>query len=142
MSEETYNYDENPVIDYGEEKPKRTQNQQEYDDDRHGRTVGGLVLIGLGVFFLLNSLGIIDNSFNWWAIFILMPGIGLIASIFTFYMRNGYVPSEMRGKGLGGVMILLVGLIFLFDMDWGQVWPLFLIVPGIALVVGWIGDED
>jgi len=34
----------------------------------------------------------------------------------------------------GGAFPLLVALIFLFNMDWGRVWPLFLILAGVGIV--------
>jgi hypothetical protein len=45
----------------------------------------------------------------------------------------------VRGTLTGGLMLLLVTIIFLFNLDWGKVWPLFLIIIGLgALLTGLI----
>ena len=36
---------------------------------------------------------------------------------------------------MGGLAPLLVAIIFLFDLDWGRVWPPFLILGGIAMLL-------
>jgi hypothetical protein len=114
------------------EKPKRGQPS----DGSQSRIVGALVLIGLGVFFLLQQSGLIQADFAWWSLFILIPGIALLLSGVMSYSRAGYVTNEARGRITGGVMATLVGAIFLFDLDWGKVWPVFLIVPGLFMLFG------
>ena len=52
------------------------------------------------------------------------------------YRRAGYLTNSIRGQISGGTMMTLVGAIFLFDLDWGKVWPVFLIVPGVFMLLG------
>ena len=117
------------------EKPKRGESSS-FMDGPQSRIIGALVLIGLGVFFLLQQSGLINMDFAWWSLFILIPGLALLASGVMSYSRAGYLTNEARGRITGGVMATLVGAIFLFDLDWGKVWPVFLIVPGLFMLFG------
>lgn len=117
------------------EKPKRGESSS-WTDSSQSRIVGAVVLIGLGVFFLLQQSGLVDMDFAWWSLFILIPGLALLASGVMSYSRAGYVTNEARGRITGGVMATLVGAIFLLDLDWGKVWPVFLIVPGLFMLFG------
>jgi len=118
------------------EKPKRDQMYQ--DGPRGGvpgRIIGAIVLIGLGVIFLLKQYGIDIPLFqNWWAFFILLPAIGAFWTGYTAYQREGRWTNEARGAIVGGVFIALVAFAFLLQLDWGKIWPLFLIIPGIFLL--------
>jgi hypothetical protein len=116
------------------EKPKRGESS--WTDSSQSRLIGALVLIGLGVFFLLQQSGVITADFAWWSFFIIIPGVVLLASGLMAYSRAGYLSSQVRGQITGGVMATLVGAIFLFDLDWGKIWPVFLIVPGIFMLLG------
>lgn len=134
--------EENRVYDYGPEKSKRDHQQEDGEPNGLGdRLTGAFILIGLGTVFLLRSFGIIDGDFNWWALFIVVPGIGLLFGAFVNFLQYG-LDSRVKGQTFGAIMTLMVGFIFLFDLDWGKVWPLFLIVPGVAMLLGLIGDDD
>lgn len=133
-----YAIPEKPKNDH--RKSRRFSVPQERDS---GRFWGGVVLIGLGIIFLAQEIGIAINFFdNWWALFILVPGIGMLVRIWTQYQQTGEIADDDRGQAMGGVMMILVGSIFLFGLDWSKVWPLFLIIPGLGLLFGWIGDDD
>jgi len=114
-----------------DEKPKRDQRVEARPENGSARVFGAIALIGLGVVFLLRQYGgnipLLDN---WWALFILVPAVGALWSGFSMYHRTGYWTNEARGAIGGGTMIALVGLILLFQLDWGKVWPLFLSYQG------------
>jgi hypothetical protein len=137
-------YKENPVYDYGPEKPKRGMGKPKDDPDAadwpwkpKDHTAGGLILIGLGLYFLLSSLNVITGDFAWWALFIILPGVATILKAWSGYRRTGTFSKKARGKAFGGFMMVIVGSVFLFGLDWGKAWPAFLIVAGIALLFGW-----
>lgn len=138
---DTGNWDQNTA-----EKPKRDDRQDvrpELMDNPQMRVVGAVALIGLGVIFLLRQYGVDIPLFqNWWALFILIPGIGALWTGYNMYNRAGTWTQEARGAVGGGVVILLIALIFLLNLDWGKVWPLFLIVPGVLLLFGMWGPRD
>ena len=67
---------------------------------REGSLVGGLILIGLGTYFLLRELGIITISLGrLWPLFMILVGIGLILGHFRGHRSSRIVeksfPSEI-----------------------------------------------
>jgi hypothetical protein len=146
MPENIKEYDENIVYDYGPEKPKNDHHARKIkveDDDGNlkideDKALGGMILLGLGVFFFLKALGVSDFDFDWWTLFLFIPGIAMLTNVWSAYRRTGHVPKRFREQGVGGVFLILVGSIFLFGLDWGVMWPVFLIIIGIALLIGWL----
>ena len=99
---------------------------------RYGAWIPGVVLIALGVIFLIqNYAGVQIN--NWWALFILIP-------VF-FTVERGYASlragrnAEALGQLMGGLVLVALIVIFLFDLEFGQLWPIFLIIGGITLLI-------
>jgi hypothetical protein len=96
-----------------------------------GTWLPGLVLIGLGVVFLIQNYLDIEIR-NWWALFILIP-------VF-FTLERGYASlqagrtGEAIGQLMGALVLIALIVIFLFDLPFGQLWPIFLIIGGLALL--------
>src|SRR5450432_4184790 len=93
--------------DNNPEKPKRGQpdgaptgmDSAVQNHSGQVRMVGAFVLIGLGVIFLLEEFGIhIPFLNNWWALFILVPGLGLLWRAYTSYQSAGMSTNETRGQ--------------------------------------------
>ncbi|MDQ2911721.1 MAG: hypothetical protein M3T56_00500 [Chloroflexota bacterium] len=89
------------------------------------------MLIGLGVVFLIqNYLG--RELHSWWALFI------LITVFFT--LERGYASlqagrsAEAIGQLMGGLVLVALIVFFLFDLPFGQLWPIFLIIGGLSLL--------
>jgi peptidoglycan/LPS O-acetylase OafA/YrhL len=103
-------------------------------NDRNNWWVGlALVLIGL-VFLVQNFVGL---SFgNWWAIFILLPAIWAFFRAWSFYQEDHTITRRVANAVYGGLFPFLVGMIFLFNLDWGKLWPLFLIILGVGAIFG------
>ena len=102
----------------------------------HPAWTGGVILIVIGVVFLLANIGAISLGHNWWAWFILLGTLGAWSSAWTIYQRNGHrVTRAVTGPFIGGMFPLLVAAIFLFDLNWGMIWPVFLIIAGLAALV-------
>ena len=97
--------------------------------------VAGAVLIAVGAVVLLRNLGVIQTTFNWWALFILFPALAAFVSAWNAYREDGGLSRRSRGSAVGGLFILAVALIFLLDLDWGDVWPIFIILAGLAALV-------
>ena len=105
--------------------------------NRHGALVGGIVLIGLGVIFLLQNYGWFYIG-NWWALFILIGTAGAWGSAWHAYQNNGQrITTAVAGAFIGGLFPLTVALIFLFDWNWGAIWPVFLILAGLSALSKW-----
>jgi len=100
--------------------------------------LGGVILIVLGLIFLAQNFGVAAFN-NWWAVFILIPAVGAFTSAWRKYQVAGSVTAEVLGSLIGGVAFTAVALIFLFNLDVGPnanlLWPLLLIVGGVALLL-------
>lgn len=95
----------------------------------------GLVLIGIGVVFLLTNLTDFQLN-NWWALFILIPAISSLGNAVRVYRSNdGRLGKDGRGSLIGGLILLFVTAAFLFSWDWGAIWPFFLIIGGLGLLM-------
>ncbi len=104
---------------------------------RHDNWFPGVVLIAIGVIFLLKQVtGFHIN--NWWALFILIPAISNFRQAGHSYQRHGRLNHSARGSLTGGFILTLIASAFLFNLEWGYIWPLFLIIGGLsALLGGW-----
>ncbi len=97
----------------------------------------GLILIAIGVIFLVsNTTGF--SLHNWWALFILIPAFSNFGNALNNYQSNGRLTRSGRGSLTGALILTLIASVFLFNLDWGLVWPVFLIIGGLsALLGGW-----
>lgn len=91
---------------------------------------GGAILIGIGLVFLLSNVTDFRLD-NWWALFILIPVVGMWSQALRSYRAFGRMTEEARSALLSSLFPLFVASIFLFNWDWGQVWPGFIIIAGI-----------
>ena len=92
---------------------------------------GGVVLIIIGVVFLLQTMGLLSLGFNWWALFILIPGLGLLGRAYQASQEAG----DVRGPLVGGLIVTMIAVIFLFNLNFGVMWPMFLIIAGLGILV-------
>ena len=109
--------------DYSSDSPIRTS----------GAVWGGLILIGLGVVFLMQTLGILPGHFNWWAIFILFPGVTLLYRAYRSSQEG--LSHQVRGQLIGGSILTMIAVTFLFNLSWALMGPVFLIMIGVAIFV-------
>lgn len=97
--------------------------------------LGGLALILIGGIFMLRNLDVIYIGHNWWALFMLIPLAYTLSSAFTRRRENGGTfPAEARGSLIGAAVLAFVMCIFLFDLNWGAMWPVFLILGGLSVI--------
>jgi len=113
---------------------------QEKSSRRGSPWIGGAVLIVLGLVFLLQNITGFELR-NWWAIFILIPAFGMFARTYRDYQNNGRLTAAGRGPLIGGLLLTFIAAAFLFSLDFGNLWPVFLILGGIALLLNafWSG---
>ena len=104
---------------------------------RGGNWGSGLALIAIGgIFLIANTTNF--HLHNWWALFILLPAFSNFSSAINNYRANGRFTRSGRGSITGGLILTLIASVFLFSLDWGMIWPIFLIIFGVsALVGGW-----
>lgn len=102
--------------------------------------IGGLILIAVGAIFLLSNFTDFELN-NWWALFILIPVVAIWGEALRAYRAAGRFTGDVAGKLVGSLFPLFVASIFLFNWEWGKVWPGFIIIAGLgALVGGWFRD--
>ncbi|MEE4195639.1 MAG: hypothetical protein V2J07_10620 [Anaerolineae bacterium] len=115
---------------------------------KHGRAGGqtvfwGLAMIAVGAAVILSQLGILSTGFNWWAIFILVPGLGFLSGALDMLISNRRISSGVRSMFGTGILVLTVGGMFLFALDWSDYWPLILIAVGFSMFLnGFVGKKD
>ena len=96
----------------------------------------GIVFICLGIFFILWNFDVLEYFDNWWAFFILIPALGSLVTAWSTYKRNDNVfTPKVRDEIFWGLMLSLVAAVFLFDLDWGKIWPGFLIIIGLEILL-------
>jgi hypothetical protein len=101
--------------------------------------IAGLVLIVIGAVFLLqnlNLLGSIPLLQNWWALFILIPAVGAFYRVWQDIQTNGRLTGVGRGSLISGLFMGFLSAVFLFDLNWGVIWPIFIIIAGIGAFLG------
>jgi hypothetical protein len=112
-----------------------------YAGSRGGQLLFAVVLIALGVIFLVQNYTGAQLG-NWWALFILIPASGALAAAWAAW-RAGMHPAAVSGPLIGGLAMLTVAAIFLLELQWSRVWPVFLILAGIgALLPSLLGRRD
>jgi hypothetical protein len=97
--------------------------------------IGGVVLILIGGYFLFGNLFGFALVGNWWAAFILIPAVYSLARAYEDYRKNGRLTERGRSNLIGGLMIGTVAFIFLFGLNFGNLWPLFLIIIGVGILL-------
>jgi hypothetical protein len=89
----------------------------------------GLFMIGAGLLFLVS--GTFFRSPNWWAIFILIPATALLwGAWMAHHFSKGAFNLWVRLHLSSGLFLLVLALIFVFNLDWRIAWPLMIILPG------------
>jgi hypothetical protein len=95
-----------------------------------GPIIGGSILIWLGITFYLEQIGYLPPA-DWWAYFIAGLGAIIIIQGLLGYARYR-IPYV--GSFIGGAILLVIGLAFISNFA-ANVWPLILVVIGVALLV-------
>jgi len=108
---------------------------------RRGGIGWGLVLVAIGAIFLLQNLGAISQHFNWWAVFILVPALSALSGAWFAFERSRRFDAAVRSAIGGGLILLTISLMFMFDLDWSLWWPMMLIVPGLTIFINGFPDD-
>jgi fatty acid desaturase len=109
---------------------------------RRGRGSGwvagiGLILVGV-VLLLANLTGF--GLDNWWALFILIPAFGALGNAYRIRQQEGRFTREARGSVIGALILGFVASVFLLNLDFGDVWPVFLILAGLGALLNALLD--
>ena len=135
MSDEEINEIKDEEKEKLEEEMQTEPEAEAADSRRSSGWIGGVVLILVGVFFLLNNVFGYNFAGNWWAIFIFIPAIYSLSRAWTSYRRHGELNEKARGNLIGGLLIGAVAVIFLLGLSFGSWWPIFIIIVGIGALL-------
>lgn len=108
------------------------------ENTKQDRQIGAYILIGIGVVLLLSQLGI-GLDFNWWAIFIALPGLAMLRNAYNARQQSGELSSNDLVQGGIGIFLVVMAASFLLDINVGflwNLWPLALIAVGVAMIFG------
>lgn len=103
-------------------------------DPKNNNWIVGIALIVVGGLFLLDTFDILDIQLtNWWAVFILIPGINMAVNGWRRYGETG--TSRSRNSGVWGIVLIIVAFAFFFNIAWHLIFPVILIGGGIYLLL-------
>jgi hypothetical protein len=105
-----------------------------------GPVIGGIALVAIGGIMLVQTMGLTDRlnlNFNWWALFLLIPIFSIANSTWQIYQSNGeQLTREVRSKAVMAAILSVVFAALMFDLDWSRLWPVFLILGGLGILLG------
>jgi hypothetical protein len=111
-------------------------------ENRGNQITGGLIILIIGVFFLLQRLNIVTFK-NWWAVFILIPAISSLGNFFQDHNRERAFRFSQVSNILGILFPVSVACIFLFELSWQIYWPVLVILAGFSMFLsGFIDSEE
>jgi predicted membrane protein len=119
-------------MDWEERLQRREERRQRRQDGRgEGKLVMGLIVVGLGIIFLLQNIGVLQvyNIWEFWPVIVIMLGLARIANSYT-----------LSGRTAGGIMVLVGGIFLASNLGyipwdiWRLFWPLLLILWGVAIL--------
>lgn len=123
-------HDERATTDAG-----YTQETRKLERRANPGWVGGLVLIVLGGIFLLRNITGFPMFNNWWSLFLFIPAVVVGERAYRSYREKGYLDEASRGALTGALIPTAIGLIFLFNLNFAVLWPVLLILAGVAALI-------
>lgn len=102
------------------------------------KIVPALIVIAVGALFLLGNLGVHWGFLylqNWLAWLIMIGAVGPASIAMQRYRTQGAIDGEVLHYVLNAAVIIMVALIFLLQLSWGQWWPVFVIYGGLCMLL-------
>jgi hypothetical protein len=124
-------------VDVHDEREARRAQRRERLVRRYGWIgpgIGGFVLVLLGIVFLAENLGYPVPD-KWWTIFLIIPAAGALVAAWNTYQQEGHLSGEVVAPLIGGITLLVLATVLLFDFAWGVLWPVVLIAAGGAVLL-------
>ena len=103
-------------------------------NSRIGVAIG---FIAVGAIILLHNLHLFHFGYHYWAWFLLIPISVLVGDILNRKrMNDGKYPHDVTGQIIGVFAMSSVLAIFVFDLSFHSIWPVFIILAGVAVLLG------
>ena len=100
-----------------------------------GVPIVGLAVVAVGLVFLGRNFGVdLPLPDRWWALFIIVPAAASLVAAARYYRVDGYLSSRVIGPATGGALMLATALILFFDLVWGTLWPVMVIIVGLGII--------
>ena len=96
----------------------------------------GVFLVAFGALWILHNAGAITVGHAFWAILVFLAAV--VAAAFGVVRWSTGEADEQRaaaGFALAAVLLALVAGVLWFDLNWSTWWPIFVVVPGIGLLL-------
>lgn len=94
----------------------------------------GIALVLVGGLFLLDTFNILNLiTSNWWAIFILVPGLNMAIKGWRNYGATG--TRSARRSGFTGLFLIFLAFTFFFGISWNYIFPAALIGFGVYILL-------
>lgn len=71
------------------------EHHKEKEDDRRGMIIGGLIVLGIGLVFLLGNLGVIPHVGETWPLILVVVGVALLIGAIVKKEPKGKDKSEL-----------------------------------------------
>jgi hypothetical protein len=97
-----------------------------------GPSIGGVVLVVLGLVLLGQNMGL-QVPQRWWALLLLIPAIGSLVAAIRAY-RGGEDGRDALFGLIAAVIFTVLALALFFGVEWGILWPVALILVGAGLI--------
>ena len=125
-------------VGYTSRRQERGERRAARQADRQSGGLGwlaGVVLIAIGVLYMLYDYGVLPTFANWWALLLLLPAVGTLSAALGAFRRNGgHWTPDVTGPFVAGLLFLGLTAVFLFELNFGWVAPLFLIAAWLFLL--------
>jgi hypothetical protein len=121
-----------------EEKRAEKSYEEKWRDDPVGAAVWAGILIWAGIALLLGNLGVLDNveALDGWDLVFAGAGVILLIEVAVRVLMPAY-RRGIVGSLILGMVFLTIGLGDL--VDWGNIWPIAIILIGLYLLLRGIG---
>jgi len=111
--------------------------------DQRGNVFVGLLIIGVGIWFLMARLGVnLPNIGAMWPIFPTFGGLAFLG----MYLSGRDKDAGLLIPGIGGFLVGLFFFFFTFGVfEWGEMgrlWPVFPLIGGIAFTALYMAERD
>jgi len=104
---------------------------------------GAIVLIGLGILFLLQTMGVLEFDFDRiWPVFLIALGLWLFArhwGLLGASPARCYCEQCRSRRMMGPAVLVTIGALSLLEnttrFGWGRTWPILILVIGLVLLL-------